>query len=290
MGSVDGGGLNTGLGGGLTIETGNLEPEIPSGSLTYDDQIGVPNVYGAVGPGMLMLSPGAQLENDTSAVPMAHMHKDQVIRSGKYVGNTQQTSYVAGSDMAGAAHLSQLSQTAVSGLSARGNVLGGSFGNWTGGSSYISNGGDFNRKFDIGEFQVNGARKFADTKRQKPANKYQCEVCGKSFNQSGNLNRHKVVHTRERPFSCDVCGKGFSQKSHVRTHQTVHSGVKAFQCHICQKRFSQLGHLNGHLDRHRRNTETMTQSDGYVEDKVEQTKSEGLNTEQTSEASPNSEQ
>ena len=80
----------------------------------------------------------------------------------------------------------------------------------------------------------------------------QCEICGKIFNQSGNLNRHRVVHTRERPFKCDVCGKGFSQKSHARTHQTVHTGVKAFECHYCNKRFSQLGHLNGHLDRHRR--------------------------------------
>jgi stress-induced morphogen len=82
--------------------------------------------------------------------------------------------------------------------------------------------------------------------------KFRCEICGKVFNQSGNLNRHKVVHTRSRPFKCDVCGKGFSQKSHVRTHQTVHTGTKAFECHNCQKRFSQLGHLNGHLDRHRR--------------------------------------
>lgn len=82
--------------------------------------------------------------------------------------------------------------------------------------------------------------------------KYRCGTCGKVFNQSGNLNRHRVVHTRERPFKCTICGKGFSQKSHVRTHQTVHTGVKAFQCNYCPKRFSQLGHLNGHIERHRR--------------------------------------
>lgn len=86
--------------------------------------------------------------------------------------------------------------------------------------------------------------------------KYQCDTCGKVFNQSGNLNRHKVVHTRDRPFKCNVCGKGFSQKSHVRTHQTVHTGTKAFECHFCSKRFSQLGHLNGHLDRHRKMEDT----------------------------------
>lgn len=86
--------------------------------------------------------------------------------------------------------------------------------------------------------------------KPKGGGKYACEVCGKSFSQSGNLNRHKVVHSRIRPFQCDICGKGFSQKGHVRTHQTVHTGVKAYQCHICEKKFSQLGHLNGHIDRH----------------------------------------
>eukprot|EP00039_Didymoeca_costata_P001621 m.53855 g.53855 ORF g.53855 m.53855 type:complete len:349 (+) comp10884_c0_seq3:245-1291(+) len=85
--------------------------------------------------------------------------------------------------------------------------------------------------------------------------KYQCDICGKIFNQSGNLNRHRVVHTRERPFKCQICGKGFSQKSHVRTHQTVHTGLKAFECKYCDKKFSQLGHLNGHLERHRKNND-----------------------------------
>ena len=99
----------------------------------------------------------------------------------------------------------------------------------------------------------------AGKERSKLGKKYVCPVCGKSFNQSGNLNRHRVVHTKERPFRCNICGKGFSQKSHVRTHQTVHTGVKAFECHICRKRFSQLGHLNGHLDRHRRQESGMAE-------------------------------
>jgi len=54
--------------------------------------------------------------------------------------------------------------------------------------------------------------------------KHVCEVCGKSFNQSGNLSRHRAVHSKARPFKCPTCGKGFAQKSHVKTHMTVHDG------------------------------------------------------------------
>lgn len=32
--------------------------------------------------------------------------------------------------------------------------------------------------------------------------KFHCPICSKTFLQSGHLNRHKMIHTGERPFKC----------------------------------------------------------------------------------------
>lgn len=34
-----------------------------------------------------------------------------------------------------------------------------------------------------------------------------------SFTASGDVHRHKVVHTGEKPHLCDICGRGNSPRS-----------------------------------------------------------------------------
>ena len=34
-----------------------------------------------------------------------------------------------------------------------------------------------------------------------------CKICGKMFNQPGNLSRHYAVHSQTRPYQCNICGK-----------------------------------------------------------------------------------
>jgi len=36
---------------------------------------------------------------------------------------------------------------------------------------------------------------------------YTCSVCGRGFNQSSNLSRHKHSHTREKLWKCEDCGR-----------------------------------------------------------------------------------
>jgi len=71
-------------------------------------------------------------------------------------------------------------------------------------------------------------------------------VCAKSFSESGNMEKHKRIHTGERPYKCPLCPKLFSQSRHMEEHKRIHTGQKPFTCHLCPKSFSQSGNMERH--------------------------------------------
>ncbi|KAF7662371.1 hypothetical protein LDENG_00237290 [Lucifuga dentata] len=56
---------------------------------------------------------------------------------------------------------------------------------------------------------------------------YHCSVCGKEFPHAYKLERHKLIHTSEKPYCCSLCGRGFNQKGNLKTHYKVHLGHKS---------------------------------------------------------------
>ncbi|XP_063076724.1 myc-associated zinc finger protein-like isoform X2 [Engraulis encrasicolus] len=76
-----------------------------------------------------------------------------------------------------------------------------------------------------------------------------CEACGKAFRDVYHLNRHRLSHSDEKPFTCPICQQRFKRKDrmshHVRSHQ---GGVeKPYVCPHCSKAFSRPDHLNSHV-------------------------------------------
>lgn len=80
---------------------------------------------------------------------------------------------------------------------------------------------------------------------------HKCEMCGKTYTNQGNLDRHiRVTHKNDRRYKCDECGKSFSQLTILRQHQAVHITERKFACDICTKTFKTPEYLALHKARH----------------------------------------
>ncbi|KAL4658352.1 myc-associated zinc finger protein [Arapaima gigas] len=90
---------------------------------------------------------------------------------------------------------------------------------------------------------------------QRPSNpnpvrkNHACEACGKAFRDVYHLNRHRLSHSDEKPYSCPICQQRFKRKDRMSYHVRSHQGgiEKPYVCPHCAKGFSRPDHLNSHV-------------------------------------------
>lgn len=56
--------------------------------------------------------------------------------------------------------------------------------------------------------------------------KHVCSICGRSFAQKANRDRHMCLHTGARPYPCDICGEKFSRGDKLKIHKNRSHSLK----------------------------------------------------------------
>uniref|UniRef100_A0A182QIZ8 Protein krueppel n=1 Tax=Anopheles farauti TaxID=69004 RepID=A0A182QIZ8_9DIPT len=95
-------------------------------------------------------------------------------------------------------------------------------------------------------------RQLATHETNHKTKRLMCDECGRSFTNrrtyQNHLNRHAAI--REGLFKCELCNKSFGNRPRLERHRLVHTGERPYQCKYCTKTFSDRYRLEIHTEKH----------------------------------------
>ena len=86
--------------------------------------------------------------------------------------------------------------------------------------------------------------------QRKTMNWRTCDLCGYSTAQAGNMRRHKMIHTGEKPYQCGTCDYSCITARSLEIHSYTHTGEKPYQCSSCDFSCTQAVTLKRHSYTH----------------------------------------
>ena len=103
-------------------------------------------------------------------------------------------------------------------------------------------------------------RKHSSDRHSNDYPKVSCSVCCKTFASQRNYNRHiKMIHEGKYEYKhvCQLCGKGFLSSGDLEGHLNKHRGIKPYACYVCASSFTYQkdlrSHMKGHIEKAREN-------------------------------------
>ena len=97
------------------------------------------------------------------------------------------------------------------------------------------------RSLDLNSMQL------VKVKTKKPKRVYECDQCGFMALGPSKLERHKTIHSEDKPYACSLCDARLKREDSLRKHMAIHMGDKPFKCDQCAYECLNQGALNQHM-------------------------------------------